>query len=320
MSRKIYRLVVASPGQGMRLDQFLSREIDELSRGVIRKIIDLGGVHVDGRRLGRCSHAVKRGQQVEVYLDGRPLDIPELVEGDVLFHDPYLLAINKPAGIEFQPTHARYKGTVYETVLRYLRKNGSGGASVSLGMVQRLDRDTSGVAVFSIHRRSHGGLTAIFAERKVSKRYLALVTGHPPGPAGEFSSLLARQRSTNRMKSVEKGGREAITRYRVIEEFDCASLVDVEIPTGRSHQIRVHFSEAGHPLLGDRTYGGPASLKGQALLRQMLHAAALDFAHPVSGETLSIVAPLPDDMARVIEVLKSGCPDGDKGSSFGCPG
>jgi 23S rRNA pseudouridine1911/1915/1917 synthase len=187
-------------------------------------------------------------------------------------------------------------------------------------MVQRLDRDTSGVAVFSIHRRSHGGLTAVFAERKVRKKYLALVTGHPPGPVGEFRSLLARQRSTNRMKSVARGGREAITRYRVIEEFDCASLVDIEIPTGRSHQIRVHFSEAGHHLLGDRIYGGPDSLTGLVLPRQMLHATALHFAHPVSGEALSIVAPLPDDMAQVIEALKSECPDGDKGCSSGCSG
>lgn len=320
MSRKIYRLVVASPGEGMRLDQFLSAKIGDLSRGRIRKIIDLGGVHVAGRRVGRCSHTVKSGQQVEVYLDGRPLDIPELGEGDVLFHDPYLLAINKPAGMEFQPTHARYKGTIYESVLRYLRKQGSAAVSTSLGMVQRLDRDTSGVAIFSIHPRSHGSLTAIFAERRVRKGYLALVAGHPQGPTGEFRSLLARQRSTNRMKSVGRGGKEAITRYRVIEEFDDASLVDIEIPTGRSHQIRVHFSEAGHPLLGDTAYGGPASLKGLALPRQMLHAATLDFPHPVSGEALSIVAPLPDDMARLIAVFKSGCLQGDEGSSPVRPG
>jgi 23S rRNA pseudouridine1911/1915/1917 synthase len=307
MSRKIYRLEVAPPGEGMRLDQFLSGEIDDLSRGRIRKIIDLGGVHVAGRRVGRCSHVVKSGQQVEIYLDGRSLDIPELGEGDVLFHDPYLLAIDKPAGMEFQPTHARYKGTVYESVLRYLKKNGSRGASITLGMVQRLDRDTSGVAVFSIHPRSHAGLTAIFAERKARKGYLALVTGHPPGPTGEFRSLLARQRSSNRMKSVDRGGREAITRYRVIEEYDDVSLVDIEIPTGRSHQIRVHFSEAGHPLLGDTAYGGPASHIGRAVSRQMLHAATLAFAHPVSGEDLSIVAPIPVDMARLIEALKSGC-------------
>jgi 23S rRNA pseudouridine1911/1915/1917 synthase len=320
MSRKIYRLEVASSGEGMRLDQFLSGEIGDLSRGMIRRIIDLGGVHVAGRRVGRCSHAVKCGQQVEVYLDGRPLDIPELAEGDMLFHDPYLLAVNKPAGMEFQPTHARFKGTVYETVLRYLREKGAAGASTSLGMVQRLDRDTSGIAIFSIHPRSHAGLTAIFAERRVRKGYLALVAGHPPGPAGQFRSLLARQHRTNRMKSVEKGGREAITRYRVIEEFDGASLVDIEIPTGRSHQIRVHFSEAGHPLLGDTAYKGPASLNNLSLPRQMLHAAALDLAHPVSGKALSIVAPLPDDMARLIAALKSDCLQGNKDSSRGCPG
>lgn len=290
----------------MRLDQFVAGEVSDFSRSRIRKIIDLGGVHVDGRRVGRCSYAVRSGQRVEVYLDGRALEIAEFSERDLLFQDSYLLAVNKPAGMEFQPTHARYKGTVYDAVLRYLGEKDAACASKGLGMVQRLDRDTSGVAIFSIHPRAHRGLTAIFAERRITKGYVALVAGRLPSPTGQFQSLLARQHSSNRMKSVNRGGREAITNYRVIEEFDGASLVEIDIPTGRSHQIRVHFSEAGHPLLGDATYQGPTSWHDMAIPRQMLHAARLVLVHPVSGETLSIVAPLPEDMAGLIATFKSG--------------
>jgi 23S rRNA pseudouridine1911/1915/1917 synthase len=148
LSRKTYRLKVFDSVEDRRLDQFIASEIADLSRAMARKIIDLGGVHVDGRRVGRCSFPVKAGQQIEVYLDGRPLVLAEFGPREILFQDRYLLAVNKPAGMDFQPTHARYKGTVYETVLRYLG-SGSDRKAPQIGMVQRLDRDTTGVAVFS---------------------------------------------------------------------------------------------------------------------------------------------------------------------------
>jgi 23S rRNA pseudouridine1911/1915/1917 synthase len=303
MAHKVYRLSVISSAAGMRLDQYLAAEAIDLTRNRARKIIDLGGVHIDGRRVGRCSYPVRAGQNIEIYLDGRSLAIAEFSPGDILFQDRYLLAVNKPAGMDFQPTHARFKGTVYEAILRYLSSNG-GRKDINVGMVQRLDRDTSGVAIFSIHPRAHRGLTEQFKEHRVQKFYRALVEGRMPNREGRFSSLLARQRRTNLMKSVARGGKEAVTEYRVVEEFDRASLVEVEIPTGRSHQIRVHFSEAGHPLLGDTRYGAAASIEGTVAPRQMLHAFSLSLVHPVTGAAISLTAPIPEDMQGLIEKLR----------------
>jgi len=305
MASRLYRLTVDSQDEGMRLDQFVAGQVGDLSRGAVRKIIDLGGVHVAGRRIGRCSQSVRAGQAVEVYLDGRPLDIYSLEEGRILFRDPYLLVIAKPPGVDFQPTHARFKGTLYEAVRRYLEKLPGGGKRPTIGMVQRLDRETSGVAVFSIHQRSHAVMTRLFADRRVDKCYQALVAGSPIAKEGEFRSLLARQHRTNLMKSVKKGGKEAITRYRVIAEFGDCSLVEVELVTGRSHQIRAHFAEAGHPLVGDHRYGGQLLVAGLEAGRTMLHAQRLVFDHPVNGESLRFEAPLAEDMADLLDRLSS---------------
>lgn len=170
-------------------------------------------------------------------------------------------------------------------------------------MVQRLDRDTSGVTVFSIHQRAHRAMTRMFADRQVDKRYRTLVAGRPLDKEGEYRSLLARQHRTNLMKSVHKGGKEAITRYRVVEEFADCAMVEVELVTGRSHQIRAHFSEAGHPLLGDVRYGGPSVISGRAVDRSMLHAFRLSFEHPLSRENLLFEASLPEDMAGLLAHL-----------------
>lgn len=305
MSSSIYRLTVDSQAAGLRIDQYIANQVPDLSRGVVRKVIDLGGVHVAGRRIGRCSQAVRAGQSVEVYLDGRPLDIFSLGTEHILFQDDCLLVINKPPAIDFQPTHARFKGTLYDATLRFIESTAGGKGKVSLGMVQRLDRDTSGVTVFSIHPRAHSAMTRMFAERRVDKRYRALVSGRPIDKEGEFRSLLARQHRTNLMKSVNKGGKEAITRYQVVKEFIDCTLVEVELVTGRSHQIRAHFSEAGHPLLGDTRYGGPAHISGCEIKRSMLHAFRLSFEHPVSRKSLMFEAPLPEDMAGLLAQLEA---------------
>jgi 23S rRNA pseudouridine1911/1915/1917 synthase len=289
----VYRFAVPVPAAGQRLDQFLAQQLEGYSRTLIRRLIDLGGVHLDGRRTRRCSLPVAAGQRVELYVDGLPLDEFLLESGQILYRDRYLLALDKPPGIATQPTPARFQGTLY-AALRHLL-----GGAASIGMVQRLDRDTSGVMIFSIHPQAHKGLTSAFAEHRVTKRYLALVVGELPVPSGEFCTQLARRRATNRMVSVERGGKTAVTRYRVVSVFPGATLVEVEIPTGRSHQIRVHFAEAGHPLLGDDVYGGPVTWGGAAVPRQMLHASELQVNHPVSGAPLTLQAPLPEDFLAV---------------------
>ncbi len=224
-----------------------------------------------------------------------PLDEFQLEPRHILYQDRYLLALDKPAGIATQPTPARYRGTLYAVLQQFLAHRGT----VSIGMVQRLDRDTSGAMVFSIHPRAHKGLTAAFREHRVVKRYLAMVSGHLHEHTGEIRTQLARRRATNLMKSVERGGKPAVTRFRVVSRHAEATLVEVEIPTGRSHQIRVHFSEAGHPLLGDLAYGGPATCCGAMIPRQMLHASELLLTHPVGDSPLALRSPLPADFAAV---------------------
>lgn len=298
ISTGVYRFIVPAEQAGQRLDQFLAGALSG-GRGVVKRLIDLGGAHVDGRRIRRCSLAVAGGQSIELHVDGLPLEPFRLDVDRIVYRDRYLLVLDKPPGVATQPTPARYQGTVYAAVLQFLGESGQ----ASLGMVQRLDRDTSGVMVFSIHPRAHKGLTAAFGGHRVTKRYLALIAGCPQAPAGEIRSQLARRRATNRMVSVERGGKPAITRYRVIASCADAALVEVEIPTGRSHQIRVHFAEAGHPLLGDRAYGGPTVIGEATLARQMLHAAELCLDHPVDGRRMEFRVPPPEDFQEIMRRL-----------------
>ncbi len=299
---RVFRLTVAAEEAGQRLDLVVPARIPDLSRSLVRKIVDLGGVHVGGRRLRRCSQILAAGERIEVFLDGQPLEPFVLQDQDILYRDPYLIAVNKPAGIETQPTPARYKGTLYEALLRYLHDPFRPQARPEIGMVQRLDRDTSGLMVFSIHPRAHRGLTEAFAGRTVRKLYLGLLTGRLAEQEGEFRSLLARHRGSNLVKSVTHGGKEAVTRYRDLGAGEEATLAEIEILTGRSHQIRAHFSEAGHPLLGDGRYHGPTTYADRPVRRQMLHAWRLVLPHPVSGATLELTAPLPADLTELLKI------------------
>ncbi len=303
--RRLYRLVVTAGDEGMRIDQFLAAGIDGFSRSQARKVIDLGGVHISGRRSRRCSYAVRAGDAIDVHLDGLPLEPFVLKDAHILYCDSYLLAIDKPPGIDTQPTHARFKGTLYDAIKNYLHDPKRPRHDPELGMAQRLDRDTSGVLVFSIHRRAHKGLTLAVREREVRKVYLALVHGVPAQGQGTIRSMLARSRRDNLVRSVPKGGKDAVTHYRVVQTWPAAdcSLLAVNIPTGRSHQIRAHLTEHGHPLVGDVRYGGYSLLSGREVSRHMLHSWRLEIFHPVEENLLSLVAPLHPDMTSLVNFL-----------------
>ncbi len=300
---ELHRLCVMPEEDGQRLDQFLASRVSHHSRTFWRHVIDLGGVHVSGRRIRQCGFQVHGAQQIEAYVDGLPLEPFVFEDRHVLFRDRFVLAVNKPAGVDTQPTHSRFKGTLYEALLRYLQDPFRPHSSPALGMVQRLDRDTSGVLVFSIHPRAHKPLTEAIVARRLDKVYWALVQGVPKASSGEIRSQLARARRNNRVKSVDRGGRDALTRYRVLRSWEVAALLEVEIPTGRSHQIRAHLAELGHPLLGDTAYGGTDQIGDMAISRQMLHSLRLDLQHPVSGEPLSLTAPVPSDMDNLMAHL-----------------
>ncbi|WP_303721258.1 RluA family pseudouridine synthase [Malonomonas rubra] len=304
MKWTIYRPNVSVENSQQRLDIFLAENCAEMSRTLAKKIIDLGGVHVNGRRVRSCSLQVKNNDQLEIYIDHLPTDPYRITKDDIVFHDQYLIVLNKPPFIDTQPTHARYKGTLYEALLWYLKDPFRPQRKPDLGMIQRLDRGTSGLIAFSIHPRAHKRMTEIIVGHQAEKRYLALVAGIPTKSETEIRSFLARTRKANKVMSVTKGGKEAVTRYQLYESLQGAALLDIELLTGRSHQIRAHLSEHGYPLLGDERYGGPLEITGVAVNRPMLHAARLAFNHPVTGEPLDFTAPLPEDMNLLLNRLK----------------
>lgn len=306
-----YRFIVAAKFDGLRLDQFLAENHEAFSRGLAKRIIDIGGVHLAGRRVRRCSQQVTTGDAVEVFIDNQPLLPMSLEQKHILFRDRDVIVLDKPAGMATQPAPSRYQGTVYAELLKLLTDSNRKGHRPSIGMVQRLDRDTSGVMVFSIHQRAHKKLTAAFQGRDVDKKYWALIAGRPTEEEGRFSSMLARRRSTNLMVSVARGGKQAETLYRLLQTMEQASLVEVQLLTGRSHQIRAHFSEAGFPLLGDNSYGGPTKLVDFKIPRQMLHSRDLSFSHPVTGKEMTFTAPLPNDFKTVMQQVDASLNDID---------
>lgn len=298
--RRHWKVVVPSADAGLRLDQLLPRLCAGLSRTQSRKVIDIGGVHISGRRVRSCSRSVKCGEEVEVYCDGLPMEPFTLTDVDILYRDADIIALNKPAGIETQPTPARFQGTLYAALTGLLTDPFRPQLSPSIGMVQRLDRETSGVILFSISQRAHKPLTAAITAHKLHKTYHALVAGVVSPGEHEVISLLGRSHRDNSVRSIAKGGKEAITRYRCISSTSSCSLVEVTPVTGRMHQIRVHLSEAGFPLLGDLRYGGPQQIDDLFVPRHMLHAASVALQHPVSQDSLVITAPYPDDFHLLV--------------------
>jgi 23S rRNA pseudouridine1911/1915/1917 synthase len=295
----VARYLTTEKEQGLRLDQFLQQRVPTLSRTKIRKIIDLGGVHIDGQRVRRCSWNVEPNQKIELYQDNSPLDPFRLSQDTILFQDKYLIVINKPAGVDTQPTPARYKGTLYEALLAWFEKDKK-IRHPQIGMAQRLDRDTSGVIVFSTHPDAHKELTTQIQNHTVKKEYLAMVQGIPSPDEGTFHSFLKKDPTSHRMYSDPSKGKEAITHYRTVKSWADSALVSIQLVTGRTHQIRTHFSEAGYPLLGDVQYGGPRIHGGCKWSRQCLHSWKLQMNHPKTGESLSFAAPIPADMGAAL--------------------
>ena len=295
----VERYLATDKEHGTRLDHFLQQKSSDQSITVIRKIIDLGGVHVDGRRIRKSDMTIKDGEEVNLYQDNNSLEPYRIIAGDILFQDNYIIVLNKPAGINTQPTPARYKGTLYEA-LQILLKRDNRFRKVEIGMPQRLDRDTSGAIVFSIHPLSHKPLSKQIQGHKIKKEYLAIVQGPPTRAEGTYHSYLQRDRNSHRMQSVpsqKTDAKEAITNYKVIKSWPHSSLITVQLLTGRIHQIRAHLSEDGHPLLGDLHYGGPEFHEGAKWPRQTLHSWKLQFNHPMTDKPLSFTAPVPNDMA-----------------------
>ena len=303
-------------GVGKRLDIFLAARLPELSRTRIKALIEEGRVLVDGAQV-RPSLLLRGTEAIAIDLpQPRPVELlAEDLPLDILFEDDALIVINKAAGVVVHPGAGVDSGTIVNAILAHCPHLPGIGGVERPGIVHRLDKETSGCLVVA---KSEVALTALqtqFKAHSVDKRYLALCHGDP-GPEGRFDTLHGRH-PTDRLRFTSrlKHGRVAITEWRRLERFDGASLLEVRILTGRTHQIRMHFSEAGHPLLCDALYGAtrrekslaPGSRMARAvrhLGRHALHAAILAFDHPNTGARQAFEAPLPEDFSLALEALR----------------
>ena len=311
------RLVVDAAGAGERLDVWLARRLPDLSRARIQDLIAQGHIRVDDRAAG-ASMRIRAAQAVSLHVPSPTpaVPAPEDIALHVVYEDPSLLVIDKPAGIAVHPGAGRSSGTLVNALLHHVHDLSGVGGVLRPGIVHRLDRGTSGLLVVAKTDAAHVALARQFAGRTVEKEYLALVLGVPRAREGTVSAPIGRDPTHRRRMSVRAArGREARSTYRVVEAFDGAALLRVRIHTGRTHQIRVHLASIGHPVAGDATYGGrrPTSSERPAtgaalagLSRPALHATRLAFDHPVTAERRIFDSPLPADLSDVLERLRNG--------------
>ena len=315
-----HKLSVPDKSAGRRLDAVLAELLSpQISRSQVQRLAKDGAVLLDGRP-ARPSQKVAAGQAVEVRVpEPEPLEImPEPMDLAVLYEDSDLIVVNKPPGLVVHPAPGHASHTLVHGLLHHCGDLSGIGGKLRPGIVHRLDKDTSGALVAAKGDMAHRGLVAAFAAGRVDKEYLALVHGTPPARGQADSGIGRHPKDRKRMSSAAKHAKPALSRWRVTRRFGQeASLLRVAIATGRTHQIRVHLSEAGYPVAGDRTYGGRRARQGltgsagQALAaakRQMLHAVCLGFDNPVSGQRIEVMAPLPPDFRAVLRALEHDHP------------
>lgn len=305
-------ITVAETEAGERLDRMLAARFASLSRSRLKKLIEAGRLSSEGATISDPAMRVKSGQRFVLELPPPVADrpAPQAMALDIKYEDDELLVLDKPAGLVVHPAPGNLDHTLVNALLAHCGASLAGIGGVKRpGIVHRIDKDTSGLMVVAKTERAQQQLSADFAAHRVSRSYLAVVRGMPSPREGTIASRIGRSRvNRKKMAVVASGGKEAVTHYRVLRVLGLgAALIECRLATGRTHQIRVHLTDIGHPLIGDRTYG---RIRGAALPeaarvfpRQALHANLLGFHHPVTGAYLEFTSPLPADMAALVETL-----------------
>jgi 23S rRNA pseudouridine1911/1915/1917 synthase len=301
-----------------RLDVFLCRKLPDLSRGAIQRLLAEGHIRIDGK-IVKPTHHPRAGETVVIQRpETRPtLAQPEAIPLDVLYEDADLVVLNKPAGLVVHPAVGNQEHTLVNALLHHCAGQLSGiGGVARPGIVHRLDKETSGCLVAAKNDAAHLNLSAQFAGREVGKIYLAIACGRMPRLSGNIDAAIARDPANRQRMAVTQGAgrREARTSYRVLERWPSATLVELELHTGRTHQIRVHLRYLGFPVAGDRVYGARATgrLKestGYSAPRPLLHAQRLTFNHPKNGRRMTFEAPLPADFTSVLDFFRGHMQD-----------
>ncbi len=317
---QIHEFVVSAEHDNLRLDQFLVEVCDDISRNRVHTDMAAGQVSVDDRQRPK-GFRLKPGQvvryqpSVPVAMQAVPQDIPL----DIVYQDEHLVVVNKPVGMVVHPAVGHPDGTLVNALLYHFRDLQAGGDPLRPGIVHRLDRDTSGLLAVALTDKAHRHMADQLQEHEMGRTYFAVTWGQWPDDKGRLTGDIGRHpRFRQKMAIVDQGGRTAATRYEVIEDFGFAQLCRIELETGRTHQIRVHFAFKGHPVVGDSMYGDDKRARGIHNLdrraadqmvrdarRQLLHAAELRLVHPATNKEMTFTTPLPADMEHVLNGLRN---------------
>jgi len=303
----------------IRIDRYLTDKIENLTRNRIQNVAKAGGVLVNDKPV-KSNYKVKPLDEIKIVLPYAPYEnllVPEDIPIDIVYEDDDLIVLNKPAGIVVHPGHGNYSGTLLNALI-YHFKNLPNNADNRPGLVHRIDKDTTGLLVVAKTENALTKLAQQFAEKTSKRKYVALVWGDLKEDEGTIEGNLGRN-PKNRLQMIvfPEGdyGKHAVTHYKVIERFGYVTLVELQLETGRTHQIRAHMKYIGHPLFNDARYGGDKILKGttfskykqfvdntfKVLPRQALHAKTLGFVHPTTGKFMEFNSEIPDDMQQAIE-------------------
>jgi 23S rRNA pseudouridine1911/1915/1917 synthase len=322
---QLRQLTVPEEANGQRLDLFLVQQLSEVSRSRVQLLLQQGSVLIDGK-LAKASRKLRSGENISVLGDPQPPPLRAMAEAiplEIVYEDSDVAVVNKPAGMMVHAgsgatEDARNRGTLVNALLHHLQELSSTSGPLRPGIVHRLDKQTSGLIVVAKNDATHARLSSMFARRQVRKLYIALVQGELAQERGTVNASISRDSiRRTRMTTRREGGRTAVSHWQVLRRihgpYGSFTLVSVRIETGRTHQIRVHMASLGHPVVGDTLYGAPSAIAPLAaaasrlprlvLPRNFLHAAELEFAHPGSGEPLSLVSNLPADLKQFMAQL-----------------
>lgn len=294
---------VNAAGAGMRIDHYLSLTLKDYSRSQVQKWIAGGDALVQGQRI-KNNYKLALGDSIELILPGqKDLQLePEDIPLDIAYEDADVIVVNKPRGMVVHPSAGHSNGTLVHALLHHCKDLSGINGVIRPGIVHRIDKDTSGLIMAAKHDRAHAHLAAQLKRHTVTRKYMAIVHGVFPHQHGTVDAPIGRDEHDRKMYCVTtRNSKHAVTHFVVMEQFADHTLLELQLETGRTHQIRVHLKFIDHPIVGDPVYG---KKKGLTMDGQALHAAVLGFDHPLSGQHLQFEAPLPDDMEEILNYLR----------------
>ena len=300
------KLVVNEQNAGMRIDAYIANEMEELSRMAVKRLMEDNQIQLNGKTVTKISYKVQNGDEIEVnipetkQIDLKAQDIPV----EVVYEDSDIIVVNKPKGLVVHPANGNWDGTLVNAIMSICKDSLSGiGGEIRPGIVHRLDKDTSGLLIIAKNDKAHIQMSEEIKNREVKKIYYALVRGIVPENEATINMPIGRSNKDRKKMAVVKDGKEAITHFKVLKRFSKYTLLEVKIDTGRTHQIRVHLSEIGYPVVGDEIYSNGKNEFG--VHGQLLHAKSLDFKHPITGKEMHLEAQLPTEFANILKQLEN---------------